>query len=124
MPDTRAPDRSSRGPTLRPTVARLRCRRCFAHVEFENAANHDKFLRVVAVLGAHEAERLLAIDEKSATDTARVLHDPVPMTVAPNPKPRRLTWSLAWHLAWRLRVWRLRVWRLRVWRLRVWRRRA
>ena len=49
----------------------LRRHRYFAHIKFENAPDHDKFPRAVAVLRAHEAERLIAVDEKSAADTAR-----------------------------------------------------
>jgi hypothetical protein len=66
-----------------------RCR-CSANVEFENASNHDKILRAVAVLGPHEAKRLVAIDEKPAADAAWILDNPVSMTVAPDPKPWRL----------------------------------
>ena len=81
-------------------VLALRRRRCLAHIEFENAPNNDKFPRSVAVLRAHEAERLIAVDEKPAADTARILNDPVAAAIAPNSKPTRL--------AWRLRIWRLR----------------
>jgi hypothetical protein len=101
----------SRDPAFRTGQPRLRRRRCLAHVEFENTPDHDKSPRAVAVLRAHEAERPVAVDEKSAADTARILNDPVSMGVAPNSKPRRLAWCLQ---AWRLQVaWCLQVGRLR-----------
>jgi len=72
----------SRDPAFRfrSILPRLRRRRCSAHVEFENAADHDETLGAVAVLGPHEAKRLVAIDEKPAADAAWIFDNPVSMT--------------------------------------------
>jgi len=68
-------------------LPRLRRRRCSAHVEFEDAPDHDKILRAIAILGTHEAKRLVAIDEKAAADAAGILNNPVSVIVSPDPEP-------------------------------------
>lgn len=72
---------------VRSPLPRLRRRRCSAHVEFEDAPDHDKILRAIAVLGTHEAKRLVAIDEKAAADATGILNNPVSVIVSPDPEP-------------------------------------
>jgi len=63
--------------------------------EFEDAPDHDKNSRAIAVLGAHEVKRLAAIDEKAAADATGILNNPVSVTGAKarklliNTKPRK-----------------------------------
>jgi hypothetical protein len=44
-------------------------------------------LRAIAVLGTHEAKRLVAIDEKAAADATGILNNPVSVIVSPDPEP-------------------------------------
>jgi hypothetical protein len=59
-----------------------------AHVEFENARDHDHGLRPVAVLEHGELQGFGAVDEQSAAKSALIPNDPVAAAVLADQEQR------------------------------------
>jgi hypothetical protein len=59
-----------------------------ANIEFKNSRHHNDRLRSISILKHCEAERLGAVNEKSATSAALVLDDPISPAVFADQKER------------------------------------
>jgi hypothetical protein len=60
------------------------------HIEFKNPADRNIGLGSIRILGSHKAKRIYAIDEKTATGSAFVLHHPISVAVLTHHKQRKL----------------------------------
>src|ERR1700735_4537005 len=60
-----------------------------ADFEFQDFRNHDDGLRSISVLGTHESESRIAIDEKTAAYSPLIFDHPVSSTVLTNHEQRR-----------------------------------
>ena len=61
-----------------------------AHVELEDAGNHDDGLRAIPILEQCKSKSGGAIDEQPATEAALILNNPVTLAVLADPEERRV----------------------------------